>query len=336
MLPGAAALALASHTAVAQDTGTPPAITVVGKAPRGLDAASSTGSNLDVTPMKTPASIEVITQEQLRERGDTSLMDAITRVAGITSLAHPGNSGSALSARGFIDSTSVMRLYDGTRQYGGVGVSFPFDTWSVERIEVLRGPASVIYGDWAIGGVINVIPQKPMRGPVRSEIQATVGTQGKRALDRWSQETLAAVGAHLIHADLQSAQLLTEHDAIYSIYYQRGAAFMYAAAERRLPVLKLSFKDAGETVAYLDPYTGDVSLSLDHSQRLDRWLFNLLHSWDLPAFLHFDIARNAVLTLLSLGGAAIAATGCVIGYRRLRLQAKAGARRSTPARPEAR
>jgi iron complex outermembrane receptor protein len=32
-----------------------------------------------------------------------------------------------------------MRLYDGLRQYGGVGITFPFDTWSIERIEVLRG-----------------------------------------------------------------------------------------------------------------------------------------------------------------------------------------------------
>src|SRR5256885_16388801 len=75
-----------------------------------------------------------------------------------------------------------MRWYDATRQYGGVGVSFPFDTWSIGRIEVLRGPASAIYGDGAIGGVINVIPKKPTRSPIRNEVQATVGTDGKRGL----------------------------------------------------------------------------------------------------------------------------------------------------------
>ena len=180
-LPWAACLALAHHAA-AQESSALPTVTVVGKAPRGLDASSSTGSRLDLTPLQTPASIELITQEQLRSRGDASLVDAITRATGITELGHPGNSGSALSARGFTDSTSVMRLYDGTRQYGGISVSFPFDTWSIERIEVLRGPASVVHGDGAIGGVVNVIPRKPSRGPVRHEIQATVGTQGRRAL----------------------------------------------------------------------------------------------------------------------------------------------------------
>ena len=182
MLAWVAGLQLAHQAALAEESTRLPTVTVVGKVPRGLDASSSTGSRLDITPLQTPASIEVITQEQLRSRGDASLMEAITRATGITGLAHPGNSGSALSARGFTDSTSVMRLYDGTRQYGGVSVSYPFDTWSVDRIEVLRGPASVIYGDGAIGGVVNVIPKKPTRGAIRNEVQAVAGTDGHRGL----------------------------------------------------------------------------------------------------------------------------------------------------------
>lgn len=175
-----APLALAPWVASAQ-TSLPDVTVTANDAPR-LERPTSTGSNLDLTPLQTPASVEAISREQLEARGDTSLMDAITRATGISSLAHPGNSGSALSARGFTDSTSVMRLYDGTRQVGNVSVSFPFDTWSVERIEVLRGPASVIHGDGGIGGVINIVPKKPTRGAIRSEVQATVGTDGKMGL----------------------------------------------------------------------------------------------------------------------------------------------------------
>ena len=170
-------------------------VTVHSSGDAPLERPVSTGSRLDLSARDTAASVEVTTREQLEARGDASLVDAITRSTGITSLGHPGNSGSSLSARGFTDATSVMRLYDGTRQYGGVGVSFPFDTWSIDRIEVLRGPASVIYGDGAIGGVVNVIPKKPTRGPIQSEVQATAGTRGKHALafgsggainDQWS------------------------------------------------------------------------------------------------------------------------------------------------------
>lgn len=145
-----------------------------------LKAPVATGSNLGLTPLETPASVNVITREQLDNRGDISVIDAVTRAPGFSSLGHPGNSGSSLSVRGFTDTTSVMRLYDGVRQYGGVGVSFPFDTWSVERVEVLRGPASVIYGDGAIGGVVNIIPRKPTRGEIQNDVQLTAGSENTR------------------------------------------------------------------------------------------------------------------------------------------------------------
>lgn len=174
--------AFAMKSVLAADTTTLPTISVTVEKTGTLKAPAATGSNLDLTPFQIPASVDVITREQLEERGDANVVDAITRAAGISGMGHPGNSGSSLSARGFTDTTSVMRLYDGTRQYGGVGVSFPFDTWSIDRIEVLRGPASVIYGDGAIGGVINVIPKKPTRGAIRNEVQATIGSNHTQRL----------------------------------------------------------------------------------------------------------------------------------------------------------
>lgn len=165
-----------------QSAPTLPAVTVTTDSAPRLNQPAATGSNLDLTPLQTPAAMDVIDRAQLEARGDVSVTDAITRATGITSMGHPGNSGSALSARGFTDSTSVMRLYDGSRQYGNVSVSFPFDTWSIDRIEVLHGPASVLYGDGGIGAVVNVIPRKPTRGPIRSEVQATAGTRGTAAL----------------------------------------------------------------------------------------------------------------------------------------------------------
>lgn len=176
------AQALFSPAAVAQGSTTLPAVTVTAEPSRPLEMPATTGTNLDLTPLQTPASTETVTRQQLESRTDTSLVDAITRTTGITSMGHPGNSGTSLSARGFTDTTSVMRLYDGMRQYGGVGLSFPFHTWAIDRIEVLRGPASVLHGDGAIGAVINVVPKKPSRGPVRSEAQAIIGTDGRQGL----------------------------------------------------------------------------------------------------------------------------------------------------------
>jgi iron complex outermembrane receptor protein len=106
-----------------------------------LDNPSSTGSRLGLTPLQTPASVEVIPGETIRERGQQSVNDAVTQNAtGFTSVASPGNGGTAFAVRGFAGHNSVMRLYDGTRLYLGNGtVTFPFDTWSAERIEGLAG-----------------------------------------------------------------------------------------------------------------------------------------------------------------------------------------------------
>lgn len=126
-----------------------------------------TGSRLNLTPLQTPASVEVISSETIAERGQHNVIDAVTQnAAGFIATPAPGNGGLSFSTRGFAGSNSVMTLYDGTRFYIGSGtLTFPYDTWSTQRIEVLRGPASVLYGEGAIGGVINVIPKKPLATP---------------------------------------------------------------------------------------------------------------------------------------------------------------------------
>nr|WP_161963160.1 MULTISPECIES: TonB-dependent receptor [Xanthomonas] len=173
----AAPLLCTAFCAIAQDTPNTLSTIFVSQDQAVRDTPASTGTSLGLSPFQTPASLDVITRDQLDARGDSNVTDAITRAGAISAMAHPGNGLSALSTRGFTDSASVMRLYDGLRQYGGVGVTFPFDTWSIERIEVLRGPASVIYGDGAIGGVVNIIPKMPSAGAIQNDIQATLGTQ---------------------------------------------------------------------------------------------------------------------------------------------------------------
>jgi iron complex outermembrane receptor protein len=128
-----------------------------------LNGTTSTGSRLGLTRMQTPASVEVISAETIAERGQQNVLDAVTQNAtGITAIGDPGNGGVAFSTRGFTGVDSVKLLLDGTRLYVGSGtVNFPFDTWSTERIEVLRGPSSVMFGEGAVGGAINIVSKMP-------------------------------------------------------------------------------------------------------------------------------------------------------------------------------
>jgi len=151
-----------------------------------LSTPGTSGSRLNLTPLETPASVTSISAEQILKRNNATVQDAITRSPGITYIGTPGNGGTALSARGFTGHSSTMQLYDGTRLYVGAGtVTFPVDTWSVERIDILRGPASVLYGEGATGAVVNVVPKKPFEGEVRNRVRLGYGSDDRRqaALD---------------------------------------------------------------------------------------------------------------------------------------------------------
>ncbi len=136
---------------------------------------NTTGSRLDLTLLETPATVDVIDGDAIRARIDLSVLEAATRSAGFTNESNPGNGGSSIAARGFSGQGAVTKLYDGTSYYNAAGtVTFPFDTWGVERVEVLKGPSSVLYGEGGIGGAINVIPRRPQR-EARGDVRLIAG-----------------------------------------------------------------------------------------------------------------------------------------------------------------
>ncbi|MCI1130879.1 PepSY domain-containing protein [Stenotrophomonas maltophilia] len=115
-------------------------------------------------------------------------------------------------------------------------------------------------------------------------------------------------------------QAFAVQHAADAYFYPRAPEAMNGAAVRRFPVAVADFGDAEATRVYLDLATGDPLLTMGHRERVGRWLFYFLHSWDLPAMLRQDTTRLAVLLLLSLAGTALCATATVIGYRRLRMK----------------
>ena len=142
-----------------------------------LTTPTTAGSRLNLTAMETPASVESLSGEQVRARGDRSVQDAVSRSTGISRTGTPGDGGTSLQARGFTGQSSVMQLYDGNRMYTGMGtVTFPVDTWAVQRVDVLRGPASVLYGEGATGAVVNVIPKKPFEGEIENHLRLGYGS----------------------------------------------------------------------------------------------------------------------------------------------------------------
>lgn len=166
-------------------------IIVSGVRPGALVQKSQTGSRLGLTALETPASVARIDGAAIRARGDLDIMSAVTRAPGVSASANPGNGGTALSLRGFSGQGSVLQLVDGVRLFPVAGtITFPTDPWNVERIELLSGPASVLYGQGALGGAVNIITRSSNPHHVEFDAEAGHGSQ-----DSW--RAAAGVGGPL-------------------------------------------------------------------------------------------------------------------------------------------
>ena len=114
-----------------------------------------------------PASIDVVTRDQIEARGADNLFDAVRGETGISIQGRPISGRKAINLRG-MDSRHTLVLVDGKRIGASDGVighsDYQYD-WiavdDIERIEVIRGPMSVLYGAEALGGVVNVITRAP-------------------------------------------------------------------------------------------------------------------------------------------------------------------------------
>ncbi len=135
---------------------------------------AGTATRLGLTPRETPATVNILTQETMQQRGERTFTEALRSVAGVTG-GNPPSAPTTLSMRGF---TNVLYLYDGVRTSGAGTVNRIEDTWNYERIEVLKGPASVLDGDTAIGGIVNFVTKRPDRAVVSREALLSYGSYG--------------------------------------------------------------------------------------------------------------------------------------------------------------
>jgi iron complex outermembrane recepter protein len=173
LLAGAATSCLLPAAAAAQTRDTDPII-VTGQRDPLTDGPAEASSRLGLSLRETPASIEVLTQEELQLRGLRTAREAFDDVVGATAGNVPGNP-AVVSLRGFSGNT-VSILQDGIRVSTSTVVQRDTNIWHYDRVEVLKGPASVLHGEGALAGVINKVTRKPVLGQRRGDALVSVGS----------------------------------------------------------------------------------------------------------------------------------------------------------------
>ena len=137
---------------------------------RSLEEVVVTASGFEQELKEAPASMSVVTRQDLETRNYRDLAEALQDVEGIDVRGGTGKSGGLdISIRG-MPSDYTLILIDGRRQnvagdvtpngFGAALNSFMPPVSAIERIEVIRGPMSTLYGSDAMGGVINIITRK--------------------------------------------------------------------------------------------------------------------------------------------------------------------------------
>ena len=147
----------------------------------GLDSVTEAGSRLGLSILETPATVEIIDSSVMRARGYRSVADAVQSLPGVVSGENPA-APSTFSMRGFARS-EITALRDGI-WLGPTGmVMRPQNTFNLERVEVLRGPSSVLHGQGVVGGAIDTIIRRPTADQEQSvDLLASYGRFGSYQL----------------------------------------------------------------------------------------------------------------------------------------------------------
>jgi outer membrane receptor for ferrienterochelin and colicins len=159
------ALLLVAGPALAQDR-----MIVAEGEPTQLEEVVVTASGFEQRITQAPASISVIPRAEIEETRATSIAEILTSVEGVDVGAPVGKTGGqTINIRG-MGSDYTLILIDGRRQntagsvtpngFGETSTSFLPPVSAIDRIEVVRGPVSTLYGSDAMGGVVNIITRK--------------------------------------------------------------------------------------------------------------------------------------------------------------------------------
>ncbi|NLU98100.1 TonB-dependent siderophore receptor [Marinomonas sp. UCMA 3892] len=184
----AIALALSTNIAHAEEMGT---LVVEGDTEQSstsnnfnyVSKVAQTATKTDEQITKIPRAVSVVTREQMDDRAPISISDALQYTPSIqTNFYGEDNKQDWFVIRGFKQANNGL-YQDGTRLYSSSFYSWQIDPFMLERIEVLRGPASTLNGQTPPGGVINVISKRAQLEEDFGSVTGTIGSNDRKEIN---------------------------------------------------------------------------------------------------------------------------------------------------------
>ncbi|EOI3557045.1 ferrichrome porin FhuA [Cronobacter dublinensis] len=159
-----------SASAAAQESAWGPAPTIAAK-------RSATTTKTDTPIEKTPQSVSVVTREEMDTRQPTTVKDALSYTPSVFATRGSSSTYDVVTIRGFTTSTTVNtnQYLDGMKLQGNNYSEVSMDPYFLERVELMRGPTSVLYGNSNPGGIVSMVSKRPTTEPLR-EVQFKAGS----------------------------------------------------------------------------------------------------------------------------------------------------------------
>src|SRR5690606_24585578 len=182
----ALALALSSFSGAHADTARLEPVSISASSDSGERPTPPAASRLGLSARELPSTVEVIDRASIDTLGLRNLIELYRSAPGVTAGNIPGSPAS-VAMRGFGD---VGYLFDGVRAAEPALISRNLDTWNIERVEILKGPASVIQGTGALGGTINIVPRQPSLAGPRYDAALSLGSHDSTRLGVGANQVL--------------------------------------------------------------------------------------------------------------------------------------------------
>lgn len=239
----------------------------------GERAAATAGTKTDTPAIKTPQPITVVADDVYLAQGSISIMDTLRYVAGVQT--NPYGSDSREDA-GLIRGINALQFRDGMRDIYSYFASIRSDPYNFSQVEVVRGPASVLFGASSIGGLVNLVSKRPAM-ETGGEISLRYGSFGRK-------EALADV--NVAASDTLAARIIARvRDAGTQVDHVPDDRVMIApsvrwqpTADTSLTLIGLYQEDDGGSTAQFLPNVGTI-LPNPNGQ-LDRNRFIGKPGWD--------------------------------------------------------
>ena len=265
------AFALA-HPAMAQDA--PPADDTT-PSEEGIIVTARAGTKTETPPLEVPQPVTVISERTYLSQGAVSISDTVKYAAGVT--ANPYGRDTRVDSF-IIRGIPAFQFRDGMRDIFSYYASITSDPYNFQQVEIVRGPASVLFGQGQIGGLVNLVSKTP-----------TFQTGGEVSLVYGSYDRKEAMGdVNVALSDTLAVRAVGRvRDADTYVDHVRDDRVFFAPSIRWQPtpdtdlVLQgLYQKDKSGSTSQFLPVVGTFRPNPNNGESLDPFLFVGKPGWD--------------------------------------------------------